>query len=136
MPRKTYVLEHLGCAHCAAKMEERIARLDGVEDAVIVFATKQLRLNAENPDALLPEIQKIANSLEPDVTIHEYHRGSRTAAAPTPHEHHHHDGEECGCGCDHNHEHHHHGEECGCGCDHDHEHHHHHGEECGCGCDA
>ena len=153
MPRKTYVLEHLGCAHCAAKMEERIARLDGVEDVAIVFATKQLRLNAADPDALLPQIQQIANSLEPDVTIHEYHRNTRTAAAVVnhghphhthgeadscehhhAHNHHHEHGETCSCGHDHTHKHHHeHGETCSCGHDHTHEHHHEHGETCSCG---
>lgn len=64
-----YMLENLECANCAAKIEAKIARLPGVEKANLVFATKQLRLTAENPMALLPEIVRIAKALEPDVEV-------------------------------------------------------------------
>ena len=67
--KKTYILEHLGCANCAAKIERRVASLPGIEEATLTFATRQLRITAENPDAYLPQIQKIANSLEPDIQI-------------------------------------------------------------------
>jgi len=36
-------------------MEERISELNGVEDCVLVFETKQLRVTGENPDALLTD---------------------------------------------------------------------------------
>ena len=62
--KRVYILENLGCAHCASKMEEQIQLLDGVENATITFATKQLRLNAADPDALLPQIRKICTSIE------------------------------------------------------------------------
>ena len=42
--KKIFKLEDLDCANCAAKMEERISELDGVEDCVLVFETKQLRV--------------------------------------------------------------------------------------------
>ena len=57
--KRVYTLQNVGCAHCAAKMEERIGQLDGVEDCVLVFETKQLRVTGENPDALLPKIREI-----------------------------------------------------------------------------
>lgn len=41
--KRVYILENLGCAHCASKMEERIQALEGVESATITFATKQLQ---------------------------------------------------------------------------------------------
>ncbi|MDO4553755.1 MAG: heavy metal translocating P-type ATPase [Lachnospiraceae bacterium] len=162
MARKVYILENLGCANCAAKIEKKVAGLPGIEDATITYATKQLRLSAEDPDSYIPQIQKIANSLEPDIIIKERTRSSAAgrrrieledAFAEDAHAHHHHEhGEECGCGHDHGHEHsdhehehhhHEHGDECGCGhdhghehSDHEHEHHHHdHGDECGCGHD-
>lgn len=69
--KKVYILEHLGCANCAAKMESKINALPDVADAVIVFATKQLRLEAKDPDALLPEIQKICASIESEVIVTE-----------------------------------------------------------------
>ena len=63
-----FLLENLGCAHCAAKMEEKINELPGVT-ATIVFATKQLRVTAKNPDKLLPELQKICTSIESEVKV-------------------------------------------------------------------
>ena len=50
-------------------MEDRINELPGVEAATITFATKQLRVAADNPDALLPKFQEICTSIEPDVKI-------------------------------------------------------------------
>lgn len=138
MIKKLYILENLGCANCASKIEHKAASLPGVEDISITFATKQLRLTAEDPDALIPQIQEIANSLEPDIVIKE--RSRKKPAAPHEHEHHEHD-DACGCGHDHHeHEHHHdhhdHDDSCGCGHDHhDHEHSHHvpgHPEDCQC----
>ena len=67
--KRVYILENLGCAHCASKMEEQIQHLDGVENATITFATKQLRLNATDPDALLPQIRKICTSIESEVKV-------------------------------------------------------------------
>ena len=67
--KRIYILENLGCAHCASKMEERIQALEGVESATITFATKQLRLGAADPDALLPQIRKICTSIESEVKV-------------------------------------------------------------------
>ena len=141
MATKTYILEHLGCADCASKIERKIAALPGVSEAAIVYTTRQLRLNAEDPDGLLPEIQKIAVSYEPDILITERKRRSLkkapVAAGRAPHdhkEHHHHDAA-CACGHDHHdhEEHHHHDAACACGHDHhDHEEHHHHDAACAC----
>lgn len=66
-----YTLENLGCAHCAARMEEKINTLPGVESAVIVYATRQLRLRARHPEKLLPEIQQICASIESQVKVVE-----------------------------------------------------------------
>ena len=67
--KRVYILENLGCAHCASRMEEQIQNLDGVESATITFATKQLRVNAADPDALLPQIRKICTSIESEVKV-------------------------------------------------------------------
>lgn len=69
MSTKIYFIENLGCAHCAAKMEEKIAALDGISEASITFATKQLRVTAEDPDVYLEEIRKICTSIESQVTV-------------------------------------------------------------------
>ena len=140
MATKTYILEHLGCANCASKIERKIASLPGVSEANIVYATKQLRLTAEDPDGLLPEMQKIAVSYEPDILITEQKRRSLKKApaavgrAPHAHKEHPHDAD-CGCG-HHDHEEHRHSADCGCGHDH-HDHHAHyhvpgHPADCQC----
>ncbi len=68
---KVYIIDGLDCAHCAAKVEERINQVPGVEKAVLTYATKQLRITAENPDALIDEIRRVSTALEPEVTIAE-----------------------------------------------------------------
>ena len=67
--KRVYTLQNVGCAHCAAKMEERISELDGVEDCVLVFETKQLRVTGENPDALLPQIREICSGIESEAKV-------------------------------------------------------------------
>ena len=66
---KVYILQNLGCAHCAAKMEDKINELPGVTAATITYTTKQLRLSAADPDKYLPEVQKICASIESEVTV-------------------------------------------------------------------
>ena len=56
MERKLYILENLDCANCAAKIESKFNAHPHVQEAVITFSTKQLRLNAEEPDDLIPEL--------------------------------------------------------------------------------
>ena len=65
--RRIYTIHNLDCAHCAAKIESKIRELPGVEEAAITFSTRQLRLTAENPDALMPQILEAARSVESDV---------------------------------------------------------------------
>lgn len=67
--QRVFILENLGCANCAAKMEKKISQLDGVSDAVIIFATKQLRVCGKDPESLLPQYQEICSSIEPEVKV-------------------------------------------------------------------
>lgn len=67
--KRIYILENLGCANCAAKMELRIRELPGVSDATITFTTKQLRLLAEQPDLLFSKIQDVCSSIESEVRV-------------------------------------------------------------------
>ena len=64
-------LHDLCCANCAAKIEEKIARLDGVESVTVNFLTEKLIMNAD--ESRLPEIkaqiEKIVHKIEPDVEI-------------------------------------------------------------------
>ena len=64
-----FIVEKLGCAHCAGKMEEQISHLPGVEAVNLTFATKQLRVWSDDAKTLLPQIQDICTSIEPDVKV-------------------------------------------------------------------
>ncbi len=69
MVQKVYLLENLGCANCAAKMEAKIAALPGISSATIAYATKQLRVTAKNPDKYLEQYQSICASIESQVIV-------------------------------------------------------------------
>ncbi len=125
---KYFSVSNLDCAHCGAKIEEAISKLEGIESAVLNFPMKKFKIKGNITDELVAKINEVANSIEAGVVIaaiEEAHHHSRRHEHE--HEHHHHHDEECGCGHEHEHEHHHHDEECGCG--HEHEHDHHHGND-------
>lgn len=42
--KKTYKMENLDCANCAAKMETAISKIDGVESCSISFMTQKMTL--------------------------------------------------------------------------------------------
>lgn len=67
--QRVYILEGLGCANCAAKMERQICALPEVEMAVITYATKQLKVAANHQDDLLPKLQEICSSIESEVIV-------------------------------------------------------------------
>ncbi len=66
---RTYILENLGCANCAAKMERKINALPEVEAAAITFATKKLVVASDHQKNLLPKLQKICASIESEVIV-------------------------------------------------------------------
>jgi len=78
MIKKTYIINNLDCASCALKIEEKIAALKEVENVTLTYTTKQLKVTAPNPDALLPVINRIANTIESGVTIGEYTKKTTT----------------------------------------------------------
>lgn len=162
--KKIYIIENLDCANCAAAVERRLNAMPEVTEAVLTFATKQLRITAEDPDNLLDKIRAEASAVEPGVEIYPRTRSRKnkttsahSAEASHEHEHthehshehvheHHHE-HSCSCGSGH-HEHHH---ESSCSCSHEHDHeqenhdgscscghehaHTHHDSSCGCGHD-
>ena len=69
--KKIYRMENLECAHCAAKMENAIAKLDGVTAVTVNFMAQKLVLEAEDDkfDAVLGQAVKICKKVEPDCVI-------------------------------------------------------------------
>lgn len=46
--KKTFQMENLDCANCAAKMEKAILKIDGVQSATVSFFAQKLVLEAED----------------------------------------------------------------------------------------
>ena len=69
--KKVFKLEGLDCAHCAAKIEERISKLEGVKSVVINFMTTKMTLESvdENIADVVEKVKKLINEVEPDVNI-------------------------------------------------------------------
>ncbi len=69
--KKTFKLEELDCAHCAAKMEIAIGKIDGVIEAKISFMTQKLTIEAEEEDfdKIIKAAQKAIKKIEPDCRI-------------------------------------------------------------------
>ena len=67
--QKVYIVENLGCANCAAKMERKINELPEVEAATLTFATKLLRIASNHQENLLPVLQEICSSIESQVVV-------------------------------------------------------------------
>lgn len=69
--RKVFKLQDLECANCAAKMEEAIKKLEGVNDVRVTFMTQKLTLDAEDSrfDEILDEASRICSKFEPDMVI-------------------------------------------------------------------
>lgn len=68
---KTFKLNQLGCANCAAKMERKISKLKGVNSAKVNFMFAKLTLDADDAkyDDIVDQVQDVISHIEPDCTI-------------------------------------------------------------------
>ena len=69
--KKTFQMQDLECANCAAKMENAIRKLPGVHAASISFLTQKFVLDAEDDkfNDLAAEAAKICRKIEPDCRV-------------------------------------------------------------------
>lgn len=69
--KRRYTLENLGCANCAAKMEDEIKELDGVNSVTVNFITTKMVLDVEDDkfDSVLDQVKDIIKSIEPYVEV-------------------------------------------------------------------
>ena len=69
--KKKFKLQDLDCANCAAKMEESIKKIDGVNDAVVSFMTQKMTVDADNErfDEIMDEVVRVCAKVEPDCQI-------------------------------------------------------------------
>lgn len=88
---ETLLLKDLNCANCAAKIEDRIRKMDVVETANFTIATHQLKLTGswEDREALKRDIQDICDAIEEGVTVADYERKSKASVDEHGHDHDH-----------------------------------------------
>jgi copper chaperone CopZ len=69
--KKIFKLEELDCAHCAAKMQASIAKIDGVKSVSINFLMQKMTLEADDAsfDEIVKKAQKAIKKIEPDCKI-------------------------------------------------------------------
>ena len=69
--KKHYKFE-IDCANCAAKVEEAIKKIDGVNNATVSFLTQKLTLDADDAhfDEILQKVVAAAKKIEPDCELH------------------------------------------------------------------
>ncbi|MGE5474215.1 MAG: heavy metal translocating P-type ATPase [Ignavibacteriales bacterium] len=67
--KKIYILEGLGCANCAAKIEDKINKLEEAENANVNFASKTLYIELSKNTDIFKKIEEIVKSIEPDIEV-------------------------------------------------------------------
>lgn len=128
--KRTWKVEGLDCANCAAKVEQAVSRMEEVREARLDFMNQKLSAVVAdgNDESIWKEIEKTAIATEPDITLTCRETGEsvseksfRKEEPSHSHGHSHEGHESCHCGHDHHHNDNggHSDEECHCG----HEHH-------------
>lgn len=69
--KKTFRLEGLDCANCAAKIEKAINGLDGVKEATVNFMTTKLVIEGDDDKmpTIIAEAEKVVKKIEPDTVM-------------------------------------------------------------------
>jgi copper chaperone CopZ len=69
--KKTYRLENLECASCAAKMEDGIRKLPGIDAVSVNFLSSRLTVESTTVDvvSLEKQIKAIVRKIEPDCDV-------------------------------------------------------------------
>ncbi len=68
---KQYKIENLDCAHCANKIQQKVARLDGVRQANLNFMMQKLSVECDDAIAarLDDDVIAIVRKSEPDAKV-------------------------------------------------------------------
>ena len=69
--KKTYKMQDLDCANCAAKMEAAINKLDGVNAATVSSMSQKPTIEADDArlDEIMQQVVKACRKVEPDCRI-------------------------------------------------------------------
>ena len=69
--KKSIKIEDLDCANCAAKLENAVAAIDGVQRVTVSFMAQKMILEAPDDrfDDVLKQVVKTAKKVVPDATV-------------------------------------------------------------------
>ncbi len=69
--KRTYKLDGLDCANCAAKIENAIAKLDGIGSVTVNFMTTKMTIEADESrmDDIVIKAAEIVKKIEPDTEM-------------------------------------------------------------------
>lgn len=69
--KKTFKLEDLDCANCAAKLERAVGEIDGVTRASVSFIAQKMIIEADENDfdAVIKALPKVVKKAVPDCSI-------------------------------------------------------------------
>ncbi|HWQ58136.1 MAG TPA: cation transporter [Clostridia bacterium] len=69
--KKTFKLEGLDCANCAAKIENAVGKLSGVSAASVNFMSAKMTIEGEDDkfDDIVKAAHAIVKKFEPDVVV-------------------------------------------------------------------
>lgn len=69
--KKKFKLEDLDCANCAAKMEDAIKKIPGVNDVNVSFMAQKMTIEADEErfDEIMKEVAAACAKVEPDCRI-------------------------------------------------------------------
>lgn len=69
--KKTYELEDLDCAACAAKMERKISKIKGIDSVEVNFLTQKMTIEANDGifEEVIDEAVKLIAKVEPDCKV-------------------------------------------------------------------
>ena len=69
--KAVFKLEGLDCANCAAKIENEVKKIPGVEEASVAFMTQKMTIVAddERMEEIATEAARIAKKVEGDVQV-------------------------------------------------------------------
>ena len=69
--KKTFKLEGLDCANCAAKIEKKVKAMDGVKDATVSFFAQKLVLEADDAqfNEIARKVAEVVHHTDADCTM-------------------------------------------------------------------
>lgn len=69
--KKKFKMEDLDCANCAAKMEELIKKIEGVNEVSISFLAQKLTIDADDArfDEIMKEVQAACAKIDEDCKV-------------------------------------------------------------------